>query len=258
MFLNGDNKYTDETTKLMALVRKKPLPVHVAIIMDGNGRWAKKRGLHRVAGHRQGVETLRDVIKTSDELGIKHLTIFAFSTENWKRPVSEVNALIDLLVEYLRKEVMELHSKNVKIVILGCLDAFHPSVRREIERAVELTKDNSGLNINIALNYGGRAEIIRAVKNIIQDVNDKKISPDDIDEKLFSSYLYTANIPDPDLLIRTSGELRISNFLLYQIAYTELVFTQPDVLWPDFNKKTYLEAIVEYQNRQRRYGGINT
>ncbi|MGI6188168.1 MAG: isoprenyl transferase [Clostridiales bacterium] len=258
MFLNGDNKYTDETTKLMALVRKKPLPVHVAIIMDGNGRWAKKRGLHRVAGHRQGVETLRDVIKTSDDLGIKHLTIFAFSTENWKRPVSEVNALIDLLVEYLRKEVMELHSKNVKIVILGCLDAFHPSVRREIERAVELTKDNSGLNINIALNYGGRAEIIRAVKNIIQDVNDKKISPDDIDEKLFSSYLYTANIPDPDLLIRTSGELRISNFLLYQIAYTELVFTQPDVLWPDFNKKTYLEAIVEYQNRQRRYGGINT
>jgi undecaprenyl diphosphate synthase len=242
----------------MALVRKKPLPVHVAIIMDGNGRWAKKRGLHRVAGHRQGVETLRDVIKTSDDLGIKHLTIFAFSTENWKRPVSEVNALIDLLVEYLRKEVMELHSKNVKIVILGCLDAFHPSVRREIERAVELTKDNSGLNINIALNYGGRAEIIRAVKNIIQDVNDKKISPDDIDEKLFSSYLYTANIPDPDLLIRTSGELRISNFLLYQIAYTELVFTQPDVLWPDFNKKTYLEAIVEYQNRQRRYGGINT
>ena len=170
MFLNGDNKYTDETTKLMALVRKKPLPVHVAIIMDGNGRWAKKRGLHRVAGHRQGVETLRDVIKTSDDLGIKHLTIFAFSTENWKRPVSEVNALIDLLVEYLRKEVMELHSKNVKIVILGCLDAFHPSVRREIERAVELTKDNSGLNINIALNYGGRAEIIRAVKNIIQDV----------------------------------------------------------------------------------------
>ena len=258
MFLNGDNKYTDETTKLMALVRKKPLPVHVAIIMDGNGRWAKKRGLHRVAGHRQGVETLRDVIKTSDDLGIKHLTIFAFSTENWKRPVSEVNALIDLLVEYLRKEVMELHSKNVKIVILGCLDAFHPSVRREIERAVELTKDNSGLNINIALKYGGRAEIIRAVKNIIQDVNDKKISPDDIDEKLFSSYLYTANIPDPDLLIRTSGELRISNFLLYQIAYTELVFTQPDVLWPDFNKKTYLEAIVEYQNRQRRYGGINT
>ena len=258
MFLNGDNKYTDETTKLMALVRKKPLPVHVAIIMDGNGRWAKKRGLHRVAGHRQGVETLRDVIKTSDDLGIKHLTIFAFSTENWKRPVSEVNALIDLLVEYLRKEVMELHSKNVKIVILGCLDAFHPSVRREIERAVELTKDNSGLNINIALNYGGRAEIIRAVKNIIQDVNDKKISPDDIDEKLFSSYLYTANIPDPDLLIRTSGELRISNFLLYQIAYTELVFTQPDVLWPDFNKKTYLEAIVEYQNRQRRYSGINT
>ena len=221
-----------------AMLPGKPLPVHVAIIMDGNGRWAKKRGLHRVAGHRQGVETLRDVIKTSDDLGIKHLTIFAFSTENWKRPVSEVNALIDLLVEYLRKEVMELHSKNVKIVILGCLDAFHPSVRREIERA-ELTKDNSGLNINLALNYGGRAEIIRAVKNIIQDVNDKKISPDDIDEKLFSSYLYTANIPDPDLLIRTSGELRISNFLLYQIAYTELVFTQPDVLWPDFNKNIF-------------------
>ncbi|NLO81906.1 MAG: isoprenyl transferase [Clostridiales bacterium] len=257
MVIGNENNHIDETEKLLKLVRKKPLPVHVAIIMDGNGRWAKKRGLHRIAGHRQGVETLRDVIKVSDELGIKHLTIFAFSTENWKRPVSEVNALIDLLVEYLRREVMELHSKNVKIVILGCLDAFSHSVQQEIKRAVELTSNNTGLNINIALNYGGRAEIIRAVKNIAKDVYDKKLSPDDIDEKLFGNYLYTANIPDPDLLIRTSGEFRISNFLLYQIAYTELVFTHSDILWPDFNKKAYLEAIIEYQSRQRRYGGIN-
>ncbi|MFO7153377.1 MAG: isoprenyl transferase [Caldicoprobacter oshimai] len=257
MFTSKRNTNEADLSALMEQVKSKPLPQHVAIIMDGNGRWATKRGLPRVAGHRQGVEALREVIKTSDELGIKYLTLYAFSTENWKRPASEIDALMSLLVEYLRREIRELNSNNVKISVLGQVEAFPTVAQREIAKAVELTKNNTGLNVNIALNYGGRAEIVRAAKAIARDVLDKKISIDDIDERLFSSYLYTANIPDPDLLIRTSGEFRLSNFLLYQVAYTELVFTAPDVLWPDFDKKAYLEAIMEYQGRQRRYGGLD-
>lgn len=257
MFNSKKNTSEADLSVLMEQVRSKPLPQHVAIIMDGNGRWATRRGLPRVAGHRQGVEALREVIRTSDELGIKYLTLYAFSTENWKRPAAEIDALMSLLVEYLKKEVRALHSNNVKISVLGEINAFPPVAQKEIIKAVELTKDNTGLWVNIALNYGGRAEIIRAVKAIARDVVDNKISIDDIDERLFSNYLYTANIPDPDLLIRTSGEFRLSNFLLYQIAYTELVFTAPDILWPDFDKKAYLEAIMEYQKRQRRYGGLN-
>lgn len=257
MFTSKRNVNESDLSALIEQVKSKPLPQHVAIIMDGNGRWATRRGLPRVAGHRQGVEALREVIRTSDELGIKYLTLYAFSTENWKRPAAEIDALMSLLVEYLRKEIRELNSNNVKISVLGQVEAFPTVAQREIANAVELTKNNTGLNVNIALNYGGRAEIVRAAKAIAMDVLDKKISIDDIDERLFSNYLYTANIPDPDLLIRTSGEFRLSNFLLYQIAYTELVFTAPDVLWPDFDKKAYLEAIMEYQRRQRRYGGLN-
>jgi undecaprenyl diphosphate synthase len=257
MFRSKRNVNESDLSALIEQVKSKPLPQHVAIIMDGNGRWATRRGLPRVAGHRQGVEALREVIRTSDELGIKYLTLYAFSTENWKRPAAEIDALMSLLVEYLRKEIRELNSNNVKISVLGQVEAFPTVAQREIANAVELTKNNTGLNVNIALNYGGRAEIVRAVKAIARDVLDKKISIDDIDERFFSNYLYTANIPDPDLLIRTSGEFRLSNFLLYQIAYTELVFTAPDVLWPDFDKKAYLEAIMEYQRRQRRYGGLN-
>jgi len=257
MFRSKRNVNESDLSALIEQVKSKPLPQHVAIIMDGNGRWATRRGLPRVAGHRQGVEALREVIRTSDELGIKYLTLYAFSTENWKRPAAEIDALMSLLVEYLRKEIRELNSNNVKISVLGQVEAFPTVAQSEIANAVELTKNNTGLNVNIALNYGGRAEIVRAAKAIARDVLDKKISIDDIDERLFSNYLYTANIPDPDLLIRTSGEFRLSNFLLYQIAYTELVFTAPDVLWPDFDKKAYLEAIMEYQRRQRRYGGLN-
>jgi undecaprenyl diphosphate synthase len=257
MFTSKRNVNESDLSALIEQVKSKPLPQHVAIIMDGNGRWATRRGLPRVAGHRQGVEALREVIRTSDELGIKYLTLYAFSTENWKRPAAEIDALMSLLVEYLRKEIRELNSNNVKISVLGQVEAFPTVAQSEIANAVELTKNNTGLNVNIALNYGGRAEIVRAAKAIAMDVLDKKISIDDIDERLFSNYLYTANIPDPDLLIRTSGEFRLSNFLLYQIAYTELVFTAPDVLWPDFDKKAYLEAIMEYQRRQRRYGGLN-
>ncbi|MCM8901183.1 isoprenyl transferase [Caldicoprobacter algeriensis] len=257
MFRSKKNANGSDLSALIEQVKSKPLPQHVAIIMDGNGRWATRRGLPRVAGHRQGVEALREVIRTSDELGIKYLTLYAFSTENWKRPAAEIDALMSLLVEYLRKEIRELNSNNVKISVLGQVEVFPTVAQREIANAVELTKNNTGLNVNIALNYGGRAEIVRAAKAIARDVLDKKISIDDIDERLFSNYLYTANIPDPDLLIRTSGEFRLSNFLLYQIAYTELVFTAPDVLWPDFDKKAYLEAIMEYQRRQRRYGGLN-
>lgn len=257
MFTSKRNANESDLSALIEQVKSKPLPQHVAIIMDGNGRWATRRGLPRVAGHRQGVEALREVIRTSDELGIKYLTLYAFSTENWKRPAAEIDALMSLLVEYLRNEIRELNSNNVKISVLGQVEAFPTVAQREIANAVELTKNNTGLNVNIALNYGGRAEIVRAAKAIARDVLDKKISIDDIDERLFINYLYTANIPDPDLLIRTSGEFRLSNFLLYQIAYTELVFTAPDVLWPDFDKKAYLEAIMEYQRRQRRYGGLN-
>mgnify|MGYP000851203738 FL=1 len=257
MFIGKRNVNEEDILALMERVRSKPLPRHVAIIMDGNGRWATRRGLPRVAGHRQGVEALREVIRTSDELGIKYLTLYAFSTENWKRPAAEVDALMSLLVEYLRREIRELNSNNVKISVLGQVEAFPAVAQREIANAVEITRNNTGLNVNIALNYGGRAEIVRAVKAIARDVLDKKVLIDDIDERLFSNYLYTANIPDPDLLIRTSGEFRLSNFLLYQIAYTELVFTDCDVLWPDFDRKAYLKAIMEYQRRQRRYGGLN-
>jgi undecaprenyl diphosphate synthase len=258
MFIGGKNNNNSCVSELMQFVKSKPIPDHVAIIMDGNGRWATQRRLPRIEGHRQGVEALRDIIKTSNELEIKYLTLYAFSTENWKRPMAEVKALMSLLVEYLKREVKELHLNNVKILVLGEIEALPVLAQKEIVKAVQLTKDNTGLCVNIALNYGGRSEIIWAVKSIAKDILAHRISIDDIDQRLFREYLYTANIPDPDLLIRTSGEFRLSNFLLYQIAYTELVFTEPQILWPDFDKKIYLETIIEYQKRQRRYGGIET
>ncbi|HOB20280.1 MAG TPA: isoprenyl transferase [Candidatus Atribacteria bacterium] len=243
---------------LYALVKSKPIPVHVAIIMDGNGRWAKKHKLPRIAGHRRGVEALRDIISTSSELGIKYLTLYAFSTENWKRPKDEVNALMSLLVEFLRKEVAELHRNSVKIYVLGDIGRLPEAARTEVQHAMDLTRANSGLQVNIALNYGSRAEILKAIKSIVQDVTSKRLAFDDITEQTISQYLDTGGIPDPDMLIRTSGEYRISNFLLYQIAYTELVFTDKNVFWPDFTREKYLEAIIEYQGRVRRYGGLDT
>ncbi|WP_432400500.1 isoprenyl transferase [Wukongibacter sp. M2B1] len=235
-------------------IDEENIPRHVAIIMDGNGRWARKRNLPRIAGHKAGVEALRDIIKSSSNIGIQYLTLYAFSTENWNRPEEEVNGLMDLLVLYLRKEIKELHKNNVRINTIGDINRLPMKTINEIEKAILMTKGNTGLTVNIALNYGAKAEILNAVKNICKKVGENTLTIDDIDEKAFSQYLYTDTIPDPDLLIRTSGEQRISNFLLWQIAYSELWFTE--VYWPDFKPDHLFEAIIEFGQRQRRFGGL--
>lgn len=243
------NKSTDK----IAMDR---LPRHIAIIMDGNGRWAQKRALPRSMGHRAGVEALREIVKTCSKLKIKILTVYAFSTENWKRPKDEVGVLMDLLTEYLRKELQELHEQKVVIRSMGKISDLPLEAQQEIAHAIELTRDNTGLIFNIALNYGGRAEIIDAVKSLSKEVLSGKMRIEEIDEQLFSNLLYTQGLPEPDLLIRTSGEMRLSNFLLWQLAYTEIVVVKE--LWPDFSQKALLEAIKEYQKRDRRFGGINS
>ncbi|PAB61235.1 isoprenyl transferase [Anaeromicrobium sediminis] len=230
------------------------LPRHIAIIMDGNGRWAKKRGLPRTAGHKAGIEALREVIKASSELKIGFLTLYAFSTENWKRPKEEVSALMKLLVYYLQKEVKELHKNNVRIRTIGNIGQLPEEAISQIGKAVDLTKNNKGLTVNIALNYGGRDEIIRAVRNICKENIEGNICIENIDEEKFSTYLDTGDSPDPDLLIRPSGELRTSNFLLWQLAYAEFWFS--NIYWPDFNKKHLYTAIKDYQMRHRRFGGL--
>ncbi|KNF08849.1 isoprenyl transferase UppS [Gottschalkia purinilytica] len=230
------------------------LPEHIAIIMDGNGRWAKKRFLPRTAGHRKGVERVKDIVKAAGNLGIKYLTVYAFSTENWKRPKDEVNSLMTLLIEFLNKELEEMHSNNIKIKVLGDLKSMPLRVRDEVEKSIEKTKNNTKMVFNIALNYGGRQEILEGIKRTVTDINNNKIKIEDLDEELFGNYLYTANQADPDILIRTSGEERISNFLLYQMAYTEFVFT--DVFWPDFKEEIFYKCIIEFQHRKRRFGGI--
>lgn len=230
------------------------IPQHIAIIMDGNGRWAKARNLPRTMGHKAGVETIRRVIKEADRLGVKYITLYAFSTENWKRPKDEVNALMKLLVQYLKTEVSELHKNRVVLRVLGDINALADDCRREIEESIELTKNNTGLVLNFAFNYGGRDEIIKAVKNIIDDVQEGKINKENINQELFSDYLYTKDSPDPDLIIRPSGEQRISNFLLWQCAYSE--FWYSNVNWPDFSEKDLQRAIYDYQNRDRRFGGV--
>jgi undecaprenyl diphosphate synthase len=235
-------------------IDRNRLPKHIAIIMDGNGRWASKRALPRVFGHKAGMEALREVVKTCSDMGIKILTVYAFSTENWNRPTEEVSYLMNLLIEYMRKEISELNKNNVKIKILGDLCALPKVTREEVEKAVALTGENNGLQFNIALNYGGRAEIINACKVIAEEFKEGKISGEEITEDLISSYLFTSGDIEPDLIIRTSGEKRLSNFLLWQSAYSELVFVEE--MWPDFNSKQLEKAILEYQNRDRRFGLI--
>ena len=230
------------------------IPKHIAIIMDGNGRWAKMRNLPRTMGHKAGVETIRNIVKEADAIGVKYVTFYAFSTENWKRPKEEVNALMKLLVQYLRKELDELHENGVVINVLGDISRLPEECITEINRAKEKTKNNTGLVMNMALNYGGRAEIIRAIKNIVLDSKEEKIDVDDIDEALVNKYLYTANMPDPDIIIRPSGEQRLSNFLLWQCAYSE--FWYSDINWPDFTAENLKEAIIDYQKRNRRFGGV--
>lgn len=230
------------------------IPRHVAIIMDGNGRWATKRGLPRSVGHRAGMEALRDLITASSELGIEALTLYAFSTENWKRPRDEVGTLFSLVVEYFNREISELHENGVRIRILGDISCVPQKARAALMRAEDITHDNSGLKLNLAINYGARAELVRAAKALAEDVSNGGMAPDAIDEAAVSSRLYTSGQPDVDLLIRTGGEMRLSNFLLYQSAYAELLFT--DTLFPDFDKAHYLDAIREFQGRSRRFGAI--
>ena len=229
------------------------LPRHIAIIMDGNGRWAKKRLLPRAAGHRAGVEALRGTITRCDELGIEALTVYAFSTENWSRSHEEVGALMGLLLEYFSREIDELHRKNVRILILGDVDGLPEKQCAAVKAAMERTKDNTGLKLNIALNYGARAEIARAARLLAMRAAAGEIDPDAIDEKMFARSLYTADLPEVDLLIRTSGEERLSNFLLYQLAYAEFVFDP--ILWPDFDAEALDRDIAIFQKRQRRFGG---
>ena len=231
------------------------LPKHVAIIMDGNGRWATKRGLPRSAGHAAGVEALRDIIRASDDWGIQCLTIYAFSTENWARSKEEVSALMGLLLKYFASEIDELDEKHVRILILGDVDGLPEAQRDAVCRAMERTKDNTGLKLNIALNYGGRAELVRAAKLLAEKVRAGEIEPEAIDAAALEAQLYTAGQPDVDLLIRTSGEMRLSNFLPWQTAYAEMVFDR--TLWPDFDRACYLKALREYASRNRRFGGVD-
>ena len=236
------------------LVDMEDIPNHIAIIMDGNGRWAKERKLPRAMGHKAGVEAIRNIVKECNNLGVGYLTLYAFSTENWKRPQEEVNALMKLLVEYLKNEFEELHSNGVVINSIGDIDKLPSVCKNELKRAYENTKNNKGLILNLALNYGGRAEITTAFKDLYKDIRKGIISENDINEQTISKYLYTANIPDPDIIIRPSGEQRLSNFLLWQCAYSE--FWYSNIKWPDFKKEDLHSAIIDYQKRERRFGGI--
>ena len=229
----------------------KKVPEHIAIIMDGNGRWAKARGLPRLAGHRAGTENLRKIIRASVKLGIKTLTFYAFSTENWSRPETEVSGLMKILSEVIDKELTELHEGGARLVHSGERNALPPNLQKKIRHALELTQNNTRITIVLALNYGGRDEILNAVKKMMRD----KVDPENVDSALMSQYLYTAGIPDPDLVIRTSGEQRISNFLTWQSVYSELYF--PEVYWPDFDEDELQKAIESFGKRDRRYGGLN-
>jgi len=229
-----------------------PPPAHVAIIMDGNGRWAKARGLPRIAGHRRGAEAVRRTVTAAAEFGITYLTLFGFSSENWKRPLDEIDDLMGLLRHYLRGEIAELHANRVRLRVIGERSRLPPDIVTLIDNAEALTDGNSGLRLTIALSYGGRAEIARAARAIALAVQAGRLAPEDIDEAVFASHLLTTEMPDPDLLIRTSGEQRISNFLLWQTAYTELVFSS--TLWPDFGKADLEKALLDYHGRERRYG----
>jgi len=228
------------------------LPRHVAVIMDGNGRWAQRRGLSRIEGHRRGKDSVRAVVETARRLGIPYLSLFAFSTENWARPPREVNALMALLRRYLRTEVKRLMKNEVQVRAIGDLERLPDAVRRELEHVVELTRDNSRLIVGLCVSYGGREDILRAARRLAREAQAGALDPEAIDAQRFADALGTGDIPDPDLLIRTSGEMRISNFFLWQLAYTELYVT--DLLWPDFREQAFVDALVHYQQRERRFG----
>ncbi|WP_053219629.1 isoprenyl transferase [Virgibacillus senegalensis] len=250
-FLGKKNKHKQ---KQQDALQKEALPKHVAIIMDGNGRWAKKRGMPRVAGHKEGMSNVKKIVTAASGYQLEALTLYAFSTENWRRPKAEVDYLMKLPMEFLNTYLPELVEKNVKVQTIGRFDGLPKHTRDAVEKAKDRTKGNTGLILNIALNYGSRNELMEAMKSFLNDVQAGNKSAEDLNEESFSEYLYTKNLPDPDLLIRTSGEQRLSNFLLWQSAYTELWFT--DVLWPDFDEQLFEKALSDYQKRKRRYGGI--
>lgn len=239
---------------IISLVKESKLK-HIAIIMDGNGRWAKNRGLKRTEGHKIGARNVIELTRYCNDIGIEYLSLYAFSTENWKRPKIEVSTIMSLLNKFIENELDELHKNNVKLVIMGDIMGLPFTNRKAVEYAINKTKNNTGLVLNIGLNYGSRAEIVNSIKLILNDFNKNLIRMENINEELVSNYLYTKNMPDPDLMIRTGGELRLSNFMLYQLAYSEFYFT--DILWPDFNKDELNKAIKYFVNRNRRFGGVN-
>ena len=243
------------TMSLKEKLIAEKLPRHIAIIMDGNGRWAKEKGKDRLFGHYSGVESVRNIVEGCAELQIGYLTLYAFSTENWDRPKDEVTGLMELLVKTIRTEVTTLNKNNIRLHVIGNIDLLPPNAHQELNEACEETKNNTGLNLIMALSYSSRWEILNAVKNIGKEIKNGKIEPSEITDQVFKQHLCTADFPDPELMIRTSGEYRISNFLLYQLAYAELYFTE--TLWPDFRKENLYEALLSYQNRERRFGKIS-
>lgn len=244
------NKYD----KLKTLIIPEKLPQHVAVIMDGNGRWAKKKGAGRLFGHKNGVESVRAIVEASVEIGLKYLTIYAFSTENWSRPEDEVKGLLKLILDSLVKEIDQMSKNNIKVRFIGTNNNLAADYQQKINEECKKSWNNTGLNFNIAMNYGGRTELLEAIKKMMPEIIKGNINADNLNEEFFEQYLYTAGMPDPDFMIRTSGEKRLSNYLIWQSAYTELYFT--DILWPDFKKEAFLNAIIDFQNRNRRFGGI--
>jgi len=244
----------DADAGLLSQVDFARLPRHIAIIMDGNGRWARRRRLPRMAGHRAGAQAVRDAVETCSRLGVRALTLYAFSTENWKRPRMEIDTLMDLLREYIRRELAEIHRNNIRLQILGRYEQLPIEVQHDLEDALRQTASNTGMVLNVALNYSARAELVDAFNSILQDLREDGDPVRKITEQTISEHLYTRGLPDPDLLIRTSGEMRVSNFLLWQIAYAEIWVT--DTCWPDFSRRHLLQAILDFQKRERRYGGL--
>jgi undecaprenyl diphosphate synthase len=245
----------DDNLLQSQLKQSGTVPVHIAIIMDGNGRWAKKRNLPRVAGHKEGVESVRDIVEVCGQLGVQHLTLYAFSTENWKRPKEEVSMLMRLLMNALRDETDKLHKNNVRVNAIGDISALPVEVRNELSDAKKKTLNNTGLQLHLALSYSGRWDITQAVRTIADEIKNGNLSPDQITGDIIEKYLATQNIPDPDLLVRTSGEFRISNFLLWQLAYSEIFIST--ACWPDFRRNQLYEAIIDYQKRERRFGMVS-
>jgi undecaprenyl diphosphate synthase len=245
---------TNDKSKLPTDLNPQKIPQHIAVIMDGNGRWATSRGLPRIAGHRQGAKTLKELLRCCKDWGVKALTAYAFSTENWQRPVEEVDFLMHLFERLLHRELAQMHQEGVRISFIGDLSALPKSLQTEMERSMTETLNNQAIHFTVAVNYGSRNEITRVCRQVAQLVQQGELSPQEVNENLVEQHLYTADTPEPDLLIRTSGEMRLSNFLLWQMAYTEMYFT--DILWPDFNREAFHQALLSYQRRDRRFGQV--